>query len=224
MKRCCACKLQLPHDAFYPARNRRDGLQTICRVCNQKRYQNNKQYFYRINKENRARLKIVVDEIRSTTPCTDCGIQYEPFCMDFDHTGPKLRAVAHMVHDTFSLKHILQEIAKTEIVCVLCHKTRTYERFWNRGQPNAAQLRNRAILLSEKNKPCAECGSSRLPWQMEFDHIDPDNKRQSISLMAVTCYSEKALRAEIIKCRVVCTLCHRRKSVAQMRETSSGLI
>lgn len=62
-------------------------------------------------------------------PCTDCGNRFRPECMDFDHVrGTKSWNVSAMVERSFSVETILKEIAKCEVVCANCHRTRTVER------------------------------------------------------------------------------------------------
>lgn len=217
-KVCYSCGELKPRGEFYPNKGRKDGLQTKCKSCNKKRYESNKPYFREINKGNRRRLKQAIDDIKAKAQCADCGSSYEPHCMDFDHIGVKRQAVAKMAHDTWSLGQILEEIKSTELVCVLCHKTRTYSKFWNRPLKNKRQIENRELIRAAKNTPCAECGGRYDHWQMEFDHIDPTTKSCAVSLMALTAYSRVRLEEEIRKCEVLCALCHRRKSVASMRK------
>jgi len=60
-------------------------------------------------------------------PCTDCGGRFPPECMDFDHIrGQKLRQVGQML--MCSELRIAEEIAKCEVVCANCHRTRSRKR------------------------------------------------------------------------------------------------
>ena len=62
-------------------------------------------------------------------PCTDCGIKYAPYVMDFDHVrGIKSYNVSSMVNKGVSVKNIEAEISKCEVVCSNCHRERTYKR------------------------------------------------------------------------------------------------
>lgn len=61
------------------------------------------------------------------SPCTDCGVKYPPYVMQFDHVhGQKRRNVSEML--TSSLESILEEISKCELVCANCHAARTHKR------------------------------------------------------------------------------------------------
>jgi hypothetical protein len=74
----------------------------------------------------RIELRRVIDEAKSV-PCTDCRQSYPPYVMDFDHVrGEKYANIADMVVKQVSLKRLLEEIAKCEVVCANCHRERTH--------------------------------------------------------------------------------------------------
>jgi hypothetical protein len=143
--------------------------------------------------------------------------------MEFDHLRDKTSAISLMVHDHCSLKRIKEEIAKCDLVCVLCHKDRTHRR----EQPRVlspTQLRNKAVQFKAKDRPCELCLKRFHPWRMEFDHRDPDNKRLPVSTMVITNYAVQAIETEIAKCRLLCSLCHRRETfrAGKYKKYSSG--
>lgn len=70
-------------------------------------------------------LREMVDELKSV-PCADCGQSFPPYCMDFDHLENKEYEVACLVGSGFSKKRILEEVAKCEVVCAVCHRMRTF--------------------------------------------------------------------------------------------------
>ena len=75
----------------------------------------------------RKSIKSVVDEIKSA-PCVDCGNQFPPIAMDFDHvSGPKISNVSQMIR-THTLQQVLDEIDKCDLVCAVCHRIRTERR------------------------------------------------------------------------------------------------
>jgi hypothetical protein len=62
-------------------------------------------------------------------PCTDCGVRYPPYVMQFDHVrGVKRLNVSAMASCTYGPAPILAEIAKCDLVCANCHAERTYAR------------------------------------------------------------------------------------------------
>lgn len=156
---CSKCGHEKPHQAFATYRNRAGELRRrgICQIC---RDQYAKDNFTRLqvwrqtyNLENRtkkqirdyavrAETKAWVDQLKSTTPCADCGGNFHPVAMDFDHIGPKLGNIASMVSSGYKLPLIQAEIAKCQIVCANCHRIRTHLRKQNstpRTESGAAQ-------------------------------------------------------------------------------------
>ena len=72
----------------------------------------------------RQKRKDIISAAKSV-PCADCGVQYPTCVMDFDHIkGNKLFNVG--AKTTGSIKVLLAEIAKCEVVCANCHRLRTY--------------------------------------------------------------------------------------------------
>lgn len=62
-------------------------------------------------------------------PCTDCGLAWPPYVMQFDHLpgfqkefGVTVRAWGK------GRAKVLEEIAKCELVCANCHFIRTHQR------------------------------------------------------------------------------------------------
>jgi hypothetical protein len=210
---CLRCETKKPVDEF-PYKG------VICLQCqsddHKVRYKADPGKYKERNKRNRIRIAQLVDDFKKH-PCVDCGRQYEPFCMDFDHIGSKTMAIALMVHNTWGIKRILEEMTRTELVCVLCHKTRTHARYEASRRPecrNAVIERNRQLVDAYKAQPCIVCGCQREVWQMEFDHL-ADKEHGWISRLVASRYSIKVILEEIAKCQVVCALCHRRKTFAE---------
>jgi predicted nucleic acid-binding Zn-ribbon protein len=75
----------------------------------------------------RARRDLI-QEIKLQKGCVDCGFNAHPEALDFDHRDPteKLRNVSCV--KTLSLKSLMDEIAKCDVVCANCHRIRTYNR------------------------------------------------------------------------------------------------
>ena len=74
--------------------------------------------------------------------------------------------------------------------------------------------RNRGLVLKHlKAHPCVDCGEPDL-LVLDFDHIT-GNKHGDISRMIRGGTSVERLLAEIAKCVVRCSNCHRRKTAAE---------
>jgi sRNA-binding protein len=62
-------------------------------------------------------------------PCVDCGHRWPAVAMDFDDVqGIKKGNVAQMAGGGHSMKALVAEIAKCEVVCACCHRVRTESR------------------------------------------------------------------------------------------------
>ena len=95
-------------------------------------YANREAYLARsrtANAKRRDEVTAYVRDLKSSTPCADCEVQYHFAVMQFDHLGDKKADIAKVVR-IWSLDQIKAEIAKCEIVCANCHQMRT----WNRLQ------------------------------------------------------------------------------------------
>lgn len=116
-----------------------------CRPCRrgyrERHYQANKQYYYLRVRERERRIEAMAAAAKAR-PCVDCGIQYAPWQMDFDHvSGKKVERVSQLAHDSGSIRLVLAEIAKCEVVCANCHRNRTHLRLMalkeaRRGESN----------------------------------------------------------------------------------------
>lgn len=132
LKRCTRCTLELPLDSFSTNRTRPDGKCSACRACHNKytkrHYQANKPSYFKKAKVNDAKLMAWIDSLKDN-PCTDCGIKYKPWQMDFDHVlGEKQFNIAFARSKKLGRSAILSEIAKCELVCANCHRDRTHNR------------------------------------------------------------------------------------------------
>jgi hypothetical protein len=84
-----------------------------------------------------------------TKPCVDCGKQYNPWVMQFDHRPEELKkfCIAEvMSRKMYTIEEVNSEIAKCDVVCANCHAERTYKRKdWNRNK-------NRTALVEPKKE------------------------------------------------------------------------
>lgn len=160
-----------------------------------------------INKRRRHERYAEVAKLKSA-PCTDCGKTYAPCGMDFDHRDPSAKTddVSSLVKRMVAWETVLDEIAKCDLVCVCCHRLRTYK-----GQ-NCCKTRrfeqHRAIRDELKSTtPYLDCGGSFQPCPMDFDHTGEVTKTANIARLAGG--STETLLAEIQKCHLVCANGHR---------------
>ena len=139
IKRCPKCEKDLPTTSFSYRDAEHRRIQSYCRDC-----QNEAWRRWYASEQNRRRHKALVRDRRrrrrdrhrqivleaKAVPCADCGVQYAPHVMDFDHRiggEPKVSAVSAMVH-VVGTEALLAEIAKCDVVCANCHRERTHKR------------------------------------------------------------------------------------------------
>lgn len=79
-------------------------------------------------KKNQLLLKGYANMVKSK-PCSDCGVEYPAYVMDFDHVGgTKDDDISTLIRRNVSIKRLMKEIDKCEVVCSNCHRVRTYKR------------------------------------------------------------------------------------------------
>lgn len=61
-------------------------------------------------------------------PCTDCGVKYPTYVMDFDHLDPSLKLFRIGSNANKKLQLLEEEIRKCDVVCSNCHRKRTHYR------------------------------------------------------------------------------------------------
>lgn len=204
--------------------NFRQTNHTRCKAC---LYQAHKDWVAKNRKRNAALCKesaalrrpardALIDKAKSR-PCADCGAQFPPKAMDFDHLPgtSKHCKVSRYRRLGYSLKKIQEEIDKCEVVCANCHRLRTFERS-NRLRdqdvsPDTARYRHLQDWVNKTFKcgPCSICFGVFQPCQMDFDHIAPTSKLSSVADLLRKRASYARIEAEINKCRLLCANCHR---------------
>lgn len=136
MKRCKFCNRDKPLADFGKWSKSKDGHYYKCKECrndyNRKYYASNprrRQLVRKCDNDIRKRNKSNVLEYKKTHSCVDCG-ETEPLLLEFDHLRDKEHNLGDMVRCGYSWNRILAEIAKCEVVCVVCHRYRTRERLY----------------------------------------------------------------------------------------------
>lgn len=64
-----------------------------------------------------------------TQPCKDCGIQYNPWIMHFDHRDPSIKLFTIGDRGNKCIKDVINEIKKCDVICSNCHAERSYRQF-----------------------------------------------------------------------------------------------
>lgn len=132
MKTCSTCHKEKVIKDFNWKNKTKKIVQSFCRNCQKeilkKHYLDNKKYYFNKNQKRRIEIKNFINQYKENKPCADCGIIYPVWVMDFDHLSNKKYNIARMSSGGVSIKKVLIEINKCEIVCSNCHRMRTYNR------------------------------------------------------------------------------------------------
>lgn len=138
-KRCSICKETKQTSEFHRNRSNKDGPARACKPCAraavdawrhkypERHKASLRNYAKRNIERTRINRKIKLDHIRrlKEKPCADCGVQYPPRVMHFDHVrGEKTRDISAMARSNMSIKRIEEEIQKCEVRCANCHSIR----------------------------------------------------------------------------------------------------
>lgn len=105
-------------------------FQSCCVTCqaeiSKTHYEDNKQDYMDRARERTRKIKEFIVELKRVS-CADCGVEYPPCVMQFDHVrGEKEFNLSEASKLGFSIERIMDEIAKCEIVCANCHALRTW--------------------------------------------------------------------------------------------------
>jgi len=95
----------------------------------------------------------------------------------------------------------------------------------NRGD-RVAQVAKRKRGIREwmrtlkESLSCERCGLSgqHNAWALEFHHRDPQDKVSLVSTMVSSGMAKKRIEAEIAKCEVICSNCHRKEHYEEHRQ------
>jgi hypothetical protein len=218
MKVCGKCKEEKPEMDFHARKASRDGLAANCKTCKIKthlvRYQKNRIKRIKQVKSFTLKNQAIIGQIKIDAGCQMCGLKdSRHWLFDFDHLGDKTRLVSRMM--SHKIVDIIAETKKCQVLCSNCHRTVTYQRF--RGTLDLVipkkclkipvLMRNWKALLDFKSRPCMDCGKTYHFTAMDCDHRDPKTKVGDPSTMSKG--NEGKFLAELAKCDVVCSNCHR---------------
>lgn len=108
----------------------KDPLDERARASRRKHYEANKEQYYARNKLKQAQLRQHVLDIKNSTACSDCGTMYagEPWLTEFDHVRGEKKYEIGKIFNRGSWRLLEEELAKCELVCLICHRRRTAER------------------------------------------------------------------------------------------------
>ena len=94
-------------------------------------------------------------------------------------------------------------------------KARKIARTVKRARTHRDEMK--AFVKDLKRGPCMDCGEKFHWFAMDFDHREPEDKKDDISRMVLRngC-SKETLLSEIAKCDLVCATCHRLRTADRL--------
>lgn len=118
-------------------------------------YERNKQKYIDRAKQQKQELIRFVHELKESSPCVDCGINYPYWVMHYDHTENNKIGNVSRIALSGSKRRVLDEIAKCDLVCSNCHATRTHARIHNMPLTYEAGFDSLGGCVSSKTKASA---------------------------------------------------------------------
>ena len=132
MKVCVKCKQEKTLSEFNKHKSSKDGLQPWCKQCVKKgsinHYHKEKETIKQKNKHiNDERIKWF-KEYKSTLKCSKCD-ENHPATLDFHHRNKneKKETISNLVWSRGSIKALLKEIEKCDVLCANCHRKLHWE-------------------------------------------------------------------------------------------------
>lgn len=130
-KVCSQCS-ELKFIEEFNFRNKKLNIRhAYCRECGKlltrRHYKNNKSQYLERNLRSYKKRRSFIRQLKAK-PCADCGIQYPYYVMDFDRREDEIKEYQLNQIDRLTIKTIVRETAKCDVVCANCHRERTFQR------------------------------------------------------------------------------------------------
>jgi ribosomal protein L44E len=142
--------------------------------------------------------------------CIDCGYANCLGALDFHHRDPATKDFS-VGHFNGSLKRLLAEVAKCDLLCANCHRTRhAREDAELVDMHPSAESRRRTKLRAVAwfRGSCDGCDEVHSAQLFDFHHRDASDKQFGIATDGIARSWEKIV-AELEKCVMLCANCHR---------------
>lgn len=88
-----------------------------------------RKYMATYMRERYRKNTLIIRQLKVDRGCTDCGYNHNHAALEFDHLNGRESdrdTVAQLMGK--SIKRILEEVEKCEVVCANCHRIRTFNR------------------------------------------------------------------------------------------------
>ena len=130
-KVCTKCLKEKDKSEFSKSVSRKDGYNYKCKMCHKEyretHYQKNRQKYIEKSKRKRKEYRQEFLEFIKTKSCIDCG-NSDWRVLEFDHIHNKEYNISAK-KSQITLKSLMKEIDKCDIVCANCHRIRSHNRY-----------------------------------------------------------------------------------------------
>lgn len=196
MKKCNKCYLNLPESNFHIRKDTKDGFNNFCKNCRKNENIEKLKYIYK--KKNEIGGK-----------CHKCGFD-NILCLEFHHLYDKKCIINRLNKKT----DIDNEINKCILLCSFCHHLETE----HSKDRNYKVKRNYDLVKNIKIEigKCIHCYREVCDDNtnaFHFDHLN--NKFKNVSHLCKQGYSVSKIIFEINKCQLLCSNCHKLKTINQ---------
>jgi len=187
------------HDEAFYEEQERNKLRIVCTCCGRNRLV---KFFY----------------VQTSSPtgfayyCKDCQRGFSKEYYESNKVEILDKQIAYYVENKEYISKRKKEYYKENAEALKIQKKQYRER-------NRAKIKDRRAIKQlivklylwayKKLHPCVDCGETR-PYALQFDHIDDTTKKASVGAMYAS--GLQSVIAEVEKCEVVCSNCHRRRT------------
>jgi hypothetical protein len=125
-KKCGNCGQAKEVSQFNKRKASADGLQPFCKECDRAissaHYQQNRERYYQRNEARLKNIRDLIWQIKEESKCVLCG-ETHPACLVFHHRDAEEKefAISEATTNRYSLKKIVREIKKCDLICANCH-------------------------------------------------------------------------------------------------------
>jgi hypothetical protein len=125
MKKCHKCQKEKHENDFPLNKTKKDGRGYGCLECqreyNKEHYRNNKKYYITKASKPKKELREWLKNYKVVRGCKRCG-ETHPACLQFHHIDPEKKEFTISSSKSLtSMKRLLAEIVKCEVLCANCH-------------------------------------------------------------------------------------------------------
>lgn len=150
---CTKCNEEKEDTEFHNRKDRPKGKASMCKLCSNKRWQKYKEenpgkistnfenwkkkpanmkrlkeLWAQRDKNREQKLRDILNHLKDA-PCQDCGVKYPTYVLDFDHRPEEVKLFnVSYLSKARTVKRLLEEIKKCDLVCANCHRVRTHNR------------------------------------------------------------------------------------------------